>query len=255
MPATLNNTGVLFNDSSQQSSAYLGHRISLFTESDTFTPPAGVTRLKITAIGGGGSGGAWDGSFVRGGGAGACAIALVTVTGGTTYLVTIGSGAIGSNPNFTSFTGEDGANGGETWFGVSSGSKLISAGGGTGTTATWGTINYCCGSATGIVSVSNGVDGTSSTIGTLLRSGDGISGGSITWGTISGSPINWGLSYQLFGSSTRSVNTSGSVTPVVWTPDSNYFPGQGGRTATNGGPFGSQTNASGGVGGVIIIEY
>lgn len=257
MPATLNNTGVLFNDSSQQSSAYLGHRISLFTSSSTFTPPAGVTQLKITAIGGGGSGGGFDGGFVRSAGAGACAIALVTVTGGTTYTVTIGSGATGSNPNFTSFTGEDGANGGETWFGVNSGSKLISAGGGTGTTATWAYFGpTCCfGGGTGISGATSGVDGTSSTTGTLLRSGDGISGGSITWGTISGSPINWGLSYQLFGSSTRSVNTSGSVTPVVWSASSNYFPGQGGRTATNGSAFGGQTNASGGVGGVIIIEY
>ena len=260
MPATLNNTGVLFNDSSQQSSAYLGHRISLFTSSSTFTPPAGVTQLKITAIGGGGSGGGWDGIFVRYAGAGACAIALVTVTGGTTYLVTIGSGAIGSNPNFTSFTGEDGANGGETWFGVNSGSKLISAGGGTGTTASWAYYppTCCFGGGTGVSGATSGVDGTSSTTGTLLRSGDGISSassGNLTWGTISGSAINWGLSYQLFGSSTRSVNTSGSTTAVVWTASSDYFPGQGGRTATNGGAFGGQTNASAGVGGVMIIEY
>lgn len=252
MPATLNNTGVLFNDSSQQSTAYLGHRIAIFTSSSTFTPPAGVTQLKITAVGGGGGGGGRGAAGVRYAGAGACAIALVTVTGGTTYTVTVGAGGTGSNPNFTNGTGEDGSNGGETWFGVNSGSKLVSAGGGTGTSAVFFN-DPCLGWI--ISSASDGVDGTSSTTGTLIRNSDGISAGGLSWGNISGAPINWNIPFLLFGSNSRSVNASGSTTAVVWSASNATFPGQGGQTATNGSYGGGQTNASAGVGGVMIIEY
>ena len=250
MPATLNNTGVLFNDSSQQSTAYLGHRIAFYTSSGTFTPPAGVTQLKITAVGGGGGGGGFY-LYTPYAGAGACAVALVTVTGGTTYTVTVGAGGAGSNPNFTNGTAEDGSNGGETWFGVNSGSKLISCGGGTGTTATF-VFDLCTGWYIG--GSAYGTDGTSSTTGTMIRSGDGISASSVTIGTISGTWIAWGLSYQLFGG--RPVyNDSGSTTAATWSATSKYIPGCGGQGATNGSRFGGQTNASGGMSGLMIIEY
>jgi hypothetical protein len=249
MPATLNNTGVLFNDSSQQSTAYLGHRISFHTSSGSFTPPAGVTQLKITAVGGGGGGAGWNGltSGRSMGGMGACAIALVTVTGGTLYTVTIGGGGTGANPNYGSGTGEDGAPGGETWFGINSGSKLISCTGGTGGTATF--LFGCC-YGWQISTSANGVDGTSSTTGTLIRSGDGISAGGTTNGTISGAWIAWGLSYQLFGG--RPVwNDTASTLAQTWSPSSKYIPGSGGVYAASP----SSGAASGGMSGLMIIEY
>lgn len=248
MPATLNNTGVLFNDSSQQSTAYIGHRVFFTASNNTFTPPAGVTSIKITAIGGGGGGGARDFSgSVRYAGAGACIVANVLVTGGTTYIINIGAGGAGSNPNFSTQTGEDGENGGETWFGVNSSTKLLSAGGGTGSTGTWN-FDPCSGY---YITTSNGADGTSYiTAGTVIRNSDNISAGGLSWGNISGSPINWNLPFLLFGSSNRSVNGSGSTTPVVWSATSAYFPGQGGQ-----GQYSAGNTASGGVGGVMIIEY
>lgn len=57
MPSSLNGTGVLFNDSTQQNTAYLGVRATAYTTAgtSTFTIPTGVTALKITVVGGGGS--------------------------------------------------------------------------------------------------------------------------------------------------------------------------------------------------------
>ena len=249
MPATLNNTGVLFNDSSQQSTAYLGHRVAIYTSSSTFTPPAGVTQLKITAVGGGGGGGSWDGT-VNGrsnGGLGACAIALVTVTGGTSYTVTIGGGGTGASPNYTNQTGEDGTAGGETWFGINSSNKLISCGGGAGGTANWDP-GSCCFPGWSIVSSFIGADGTSSTTGTLIRSGDAISAGGTTVGTISSTWIAWGLSYQLFGG--RPVwNDTGGTAAQTWTTSSKYIPGCGGVYGGVG------SSSYGGMSGCMLIEY
>ena len=229
-------------------SSYAGPNIRVFTSSETFTVPTGVSRLKITAVGGGGGGAGWSGSTGGRsmGGMGACAIALVTVTGGTLYTVTIGAGGAGANPNYGTGTGEDGAPGNETWFGINSGSKLISCTGGTGGTATW--AGGCCGFY--IASSAAGVDGTSSTTGTLIRSGDGISAGGTTNGTISGAWIAWGLSYQLFGG--RPVwNDTASTLAQTWSPSSKYIPGCGGVYAASP----SSGAASGGMSGVMIIEY
>jgi len=91
----------------------------LFTSSGTFTVPAGVTKLKIICIGGGG-GAASDG---KPGGFGGYAEGYYTVTSGSSYSVTVGGG------------GGAGSNGGTSSF-----SSLISATGGSGaTTSTQGT--------------------------------------------------------------------------------------------------------------------
>ena len=244
MPATLNNTGVLFNDSSQQSTAYLGHRVALYTSSSTFTPPAGVTQLKITAVGGGGGGGYYNGSLNNFGGQGGCIIALVTVTGGTTYTVTVGAGGAGSAAlNYTNGTGGTSSAGGETWFGVNSSNKLVSAGAGSGSTGTW-TYDPCLGWEFTAGATS---DGTTSTTGTAIRSGDGISAGALTIGAISGAWIAWGLAYQLFGGRPVYAGESGS-TAVTWTTSSKYIPGSGGVYRSSGA-------AAGGVSGLMLIEY
>lgn len=75
---------------------------AVFTSNGTFETPAGVSFLKITCLGGGGSGGAGDtvsiggGDFVHyaggNGGSGANSTIYISTTGGTTYSVGVGTG-------------------------------------------------------------------------------------------------------------------------------------------------------------------
>lgn len=110
MPATLNNTGVLFNDSSQQSTAFIGGSAQAFTSSGTFTIPTGVTKIKVTVVGGGGGGaGGYAACCVNfhgpGGGGGCTAMKWLTgLTPGNTLTVTIGSGGTGGNPSGSAAT-------------------------------------------------------------------------------------------------------------------------------------------------------
>ena len=64
-----------------------------FTSSSTWVAPAGVTSVRILAVGGGGAGGCgWEGG---GGGAGGFVDQTFAVTAGTTYTITIGAGGSG----------------------------------------------------------------------------------------------------------------------------------------------------------------
>ena len=86
MPVSINNTTLTFNDGTTQTTAaspssYVGPRVQAFTSNGTFTVPAGVTAVKVSATGGGGGGGgtsnggaggssSFGGLVVGGGGAG-----------------------------------------------------------------------------------------------------------------------------------------------------------------------------------------
>ncbi len=64
-----------------------------FTASGTFTVPTGVTSVQMEAVGGGGSGHATNASGdLDGGGGGAYTRVLLSVTPGSTYTITIGTG-------------------------------------------------------------------------------------------------------------------------------------------------------------------
>lgn len=93
-----------------------------YTATGTFTPPAGVTSVRVDLWGAGGSGGGATGNpAAGGGGAGGAYLRrnAYPVTAGTAYTVTIGAGAAGS-------TGQ-GAQGGSTWF--QSATSLLAVGG------------------------------------------------------------------------------------------------------------------------------
>lgn len=99
---------------------------TMFTESGTFTVPAGVTQVYVTGVGGGGGGsgncGENDSYNSTGGGGGACVIAkAVAVTAGT-YPVTVGAGGAGGA------CGGSGTTGGASSFGT-----LLTVNGGSGT--------------------------------------------------------------------------------------------------------------------------
>ena len=80
-----------------------------FTSSGTFTVPAGITSIVIECWGGGGGGGTSFGSngAASGGGGGGYAKKTMTVTPGTNYTVTVGTG------------GSPQQNGNDSWFSTS----------------------------------------------------------------------------------------------------------------------------------------
>lgn len=221
----------------------------LTANTTTWTAPAGVTAVKITAVGGGGGGGGSlsNSSGSAQGGNGATCIAVVSVTPGTTYIVTVGSGGIGVNNNYTNGTGGTGATGGETWFGVSSGSKLVSCTGGTGSSVTWTFYPASTDNCNNPIPAyylttgnANGTNGTATSTGTIIRIDN-------SWNAINS--IN--LAARVFGGSNLFVATD-ITTAQVWNNNSIYVPGVGARSAYGAS---NTTRASGAVSGVMLIEW
>jgi hypothetical protein len=96
----------------------LSPSIDIYSASATWVCPTGVSKVVLTAVGGGGGG-----ATTYAGGTGGYGISVVTVSAGATYQVSVGAGGNG---------GVTGINGGATWFGVNSSSKLIESTGGGG---------------------------------------------------------------------------------------------------------------------------
>ena len=96
--------------------------MEVFTSSGTFTVPSGITKVKVTCVGGG-QGGGNSGSGAQGG----VTVGLYDVSSVSTVSVTVGSGGVNSN-----------SGGGDSSFG-----SFATAGGGnvSGGTATGGDIN------------------------------------------------------------------------------------------------------------------
>lgn len=78
----------------------------LFTSSGSWTAPAGVTRVYAVVVGGGGGGGSGNQTCTlgNGGGPGGSAVGAYSVTPGTSYTVTIGSGGTGGSLGFNNAT-------------------------------------------------------------------------------------------------------------------------------------------------------
>lgn len=91
-----------------------------------WTVPAGLTKIRVTAIGGGGGGGSRgpSGYGGSGGGGGGCGIGNLTVTPGSSITITVGAG--GSNAQYN--TQATAGSGGTSQFGT----QLIVTGGGGG---------------------------------------------------------------------------------------------------------------------------
>jgi hypothetical protein len=120
-----------------------------FYSTDTWTCPTGVTRARVTVIGGGGGASTNSIGASASGGGGGMAHAVVTVTPETQYTVTIGLGGAFASGSGT----RTGGTGGTSSFG-----NLVTATGGVGGVSSSG------GGATG-------ANGTGSTSGTLIRAG------------------------------------------------------------------------------------
>lgn len=168
-----------------------------FTTSGTFYVPQDVTEITVHVWGGGGGGGGAQGNATAGqaggGGGGAYARKVLTVVGGQSYTVTVGSGgsggagSTGSNGTtggLTSFSGHSqnvGAAGGSAGGGSSGGSD--GAGGAGGVAGATGDFNYSGGSgASGNVDSgggggSAGQDGSGSDAVGLTGGSGGANGG------------------------------------------------------------------------------
>ncbi|CAH2603232.1 conserved protein of unknown function [Rhodovastum atsumiense] len=190
--------------------------IRAFTASGSWTVPNGVTRIRVTVVGGGGQGGGGTDAPIAlgsGGGAGGTAVGVFAVTPGSTWPVTVGAG--GYNPT----AGTDGSNGGASSFGA-----LISATGGAGgkcgTAPVGGNGGICAGGNYNCI----GGDGLDAIV---INDGNGNYGG-----TGGGTP---------FGTSNRSSRqlTGGQA------------PGVGGA----GAPQGIRGVGSGGANGLVIVEW
>lgn len=211
MAITVGGTTITFNDGTTQTTAASAVTLvdtTLFTSSSTWTCPAGVTKIRLSVVGGGGGAGR---NYGRSGGFGGYADGVISVTPGTTYTVTVGAGGAGSTAG--------GSAGGESWFGVNSSSKLMSATGGAGGpnsaayatngNGTGGTLkNTCIGGAFGGTSI-----GTSS------------------WVILGNREANIvGLSKNLgdFAEGSIITNYDTGATAKTYSLTSNYLPGAAG---------------------------
>jgi hypothetical protein len=96
---TSNGAGALPSFQTAPSSGF--SNMSVFTSSGTWTVPAGVTKCKVTVVGGGGgSPDPANYSFTNsaGGGAGGAAIKICSITPGVNITITVGSGGTGGYP-------------------------------------------------------------------------------------------------------------------------------------------------------------
>lgn len=194
-------TGVTFPNGSVQSvAASSGGQLQtqVFFSSGSWTAPTGVTRARVTVQGGGGGGATSYCISTAGGGQGGTMYAMVTVTPGTVYTVTVGGGGNGAG-NACNGALATAAAGGTSSFGA-----LASATGGTGGQAR----GNCPAFST------PGSIGSASTTGTALKQNQGSASMMFTYGS--------NLSSQ---SGTNATTTA-------------YNPGQGGFSFASGLVYG-----------------
>jgi hypothetical protein len=185
-----------------------GRGIQFFTQSGTFTVPAGVTELQVIALGGGGGGGAYAsfGGGLIGGGGGAGAYAWVKLTNlAPTCVVTIGAGGTCGVAN-----GESGGPGGQTSFGSA----------------------VLCGGGAGGISGNSGRGGVGSTTG----QGIVIPGAIVLYGLTgaSGTSVSNKVALNKSGASTQFGNGGTYIFPFTHIPASGYGAGGAGESGSPG---------------------
>jgi hypothetical protein len=240
----------------------------LFQNSGTFTVPAGVTQIRVVAVGGGGGGGGSGANGGGGGGAGGrVAAGLFAVSPGASLTVTVGGGgARGVAGAVGSAGGDSGVTGYLTAVGGGGGGSGATAGGGVGGTGGSGGGGGGSGSA-------NAYGGRGGVGGGAGQAGSAAGGAGGTWGSFLGlvSGANWNVGGGGYATSARSnLNNGGGGGGGLGLTD--IMPGaSGGSTGGNlsgaggrggygfgaGGGGGGGDSAQGGSGypGAVYIEY
>ncbi len=196
-------------------------QIQAFATSGSFTVPIGVTRVKVTVIGGGGAGGTHTTIPSGGGGAGGQAIHVINgLTPGAVIPVTVGAGGV----PWTGGSVGQGGSGGTSSFGA-----YVSATGGQG------------GGGGSVVATAAG-GGGGSAVGGDVNSGGSCGGDSIIQAARGGDG----------GGPGAGRGTTGSVQGI---PGQGYGGGGGGGGSSN--TMGTGTGSPGGAGaaGLVIVEY
>ena len=170
---------------------------ALFAASGTWTCPAGVTKVRVTVVGGGG--GSASGANTRGG-PGGIAYGIYSVTPATDYSVTVGAGGAGS----TSVTASAG--------GTSSFSTFASATGGGG-------ANSSSGGASG-----------AGTGGNISNSKVPANEYPYAYGASQNNVPN----FAGLGTRVQGTTVSQQTAAIAWSASGGYLPGAPGNTATSG---------------------
>lgn len=197
MTVTVAGTSVTFNDSTSQATAFVGARATAYTTAgtSTFTIPSGVTALKITVVGGGGSSsytvyGPCCSSTTYAGVAGGTSsvssgtqtISTISATGGAGQGITVGTfdGGIGAGGVLNGKGGNGFRVGGLSGYSSATGSSIFSFVNGTGVLGAAGGLGggggHAIGFLTGLtpgltLSVTRGAGGA---VGTAVSGGDGV---------------------------------------------------------------------------------
>jgi Bacterial Ig-like domain (group 2). len=204
-----------------------------FSSSGTFIAPAGVTSVSVQCWGAGGGGGGSATNKSGGGGGGGGAFTVnnsVSVTPGTSYTITVGSGGTGGIGNLSGGTGgSTSANLGITVTanGGSGGNAPSSSTGGNGGAAGSFSGGKGANGQTATNNASGGGGGSSAGTGSIGNNGSGTTGGTAVTGGGAGSN----------GGTSGAAGSAGS--------------------APGGGGGGGGQNASGGKGadGKVVITY
>lgn len=190
----------------------------LFTSSGTWTAPANVTKVEVIVIAGGGGYNGYNQSSAGGGG---FAHAICTVTPGTSYTVTVGSGGTYQGGNAVAGSG-----------GTSSFGSLVSATGGGGGVPT--TPSY-------YISGSNGSGTVSS--GTTIRTGN-VNYGEPTYKYIYASPYTTTDNVSTIIGYANFTGVAFTNTTSTYSTSSNGAAGGGGSVYPNNGN-----------GGVVFLKW
>jgi len=229
-----------------------------------FSQPAGYSVNYLVLAGGGGGGYNYGG----GGGAGGLLTSSASLSSGTAYTITVGSGGAGSTSG--SAAGTNGSNsvisglaitaigggGGGSYSGVFNGSAGGSGGGGTinSSAAASGTSGQ--GNAGGYqttgTNAGSGGGGASAVGGNAVTAGVGGAGGAGASNSISGSAVTYGG-----GGGAGATTTAGAGGAGGGGSGSTSGAGIAGSANTGGGGGGGGTTANGGNGGSgqVVIAY
>lgn len=217
----------------------------VYSATDTWQCPAGITSVTVECWGGGGAGGGASSASIGGGGGGggAYSISTLTLTPGTIYTVTVGAGAAG-------VSAANGGTGGDSWFSTTGTILAKGGGGGLFNTAAGGGAGGASGSGVGTTKFSGGAGGTGQNLATGTGGGGGGGAGNAAVGGAGG---NGGVGVGgTAGAGGNAGGGAGAVGVITGAGNAGNAPGGAGSGAST-----TATSRAGGAGatGQVIVSW